>query len=204
MAFWGAPLEDKDHALHGLQAAREFNAAVRRLDPAFEARGWPKLQIGVGLNSGPMSVGDMGSKIRKAYTVLGDAVNQGSRFEGLTKEYGVQVICGEATRQGAPDWVFRELDLVRVKGKDEPVAIYEPLGPREAVPEEVRKDLSRHRQALRAYRAQKWDEAESEFFGLSRSGRPHAVYELYLERIAYFRSHPPGEAWDGAFTFKTK
>ena len=204
MAFWGAPLEDSSHAFHALQAALEFPQALARLDASFEARGWPRLQIGVGLNSGPMMVGNYGSAFRVAYTVISDDVNLGSRLEGLTKEYGVAVICSEATRAGAPEWTFRELDLVKVKGKDQPVAIYEPLGPKDAVDPGLRQDLTRLRQALRAYRAQRWDEAEREFFGLSRSGRPHPLYELYLERIAENRLHPPAADWDGATVFKTK
>jgi adenylate cyclase len=204
MAFWGAPLEDSSHSFHALQAAVEFPQAIRRLDPTFEARGWPKLHIGVGLNSGSMTVGNMGSAFRVAYTVMGDAVNLGSRLEGLTKEYGVEVLCSEAVRASAPDWTFRELDLVKVKGKNEPVMIYEPLGPKEGIDEGLRKDLLRLRQALRAYRAQRWDEAEREFFGLSRSGRAHPLYELYLERIAERRLNPPPADWDGATVFKTK
>ncbi|HWY23349.1 MAG TPA: adenylate/guanylate cyclase domain-containing protein, partial [Nevskia sp.] len=159
MAFWGAPLEDSQHALHALEAAIEFPTALRSLDASFEQRGWPKLQAGVGLNSGDMRVGNFGSELRFTYTVLGDTVNTGSRLEGATKRYGVAVICGEATRAGAPDWAFRELDLVRVKGKNEPVTIYEPLGPKDAVDAGLKQDLTRLRQALRAYRAQRWDEA---------------------------------------------
>ena len=204
MAFWGAPLEDSSHQLHGLQAALEFAPALRRLDQRFAQRGWPALKIGVGLSSGPMSVGNMGSEFRMAYTVLGDAVNLGSRLEGLTKDYGVGVICSDSTRAGAPDWAFRELDLVKVRGKNEPVAIYEPLGPKDGLDEALRQDLSRLRQALRAFRAQRWDEAEREFFGLSRSGRPHPQYELYLEEIARYRQQPPPAGWDGARVFKTK
>lgn len=204
MAFWGAPLPDSTHSFHALQAALEFPKALAKLDAAFDARGWPRLQIGVGLNTGPMMVGNMGSEFRVAYTVLGDSVNLGSRLEGLTKEYGVAVICSDATRAGAPEWMFRDLDLVKVKGKNEPVAIYEPLGPKDEVDAGLRQDLTRLRQALRAYRAQRWDEAEREFFGLSRSGRPHPLYELYLERIAENRLHPPPPDWDGATVFKTK
>ncbi len=204
MAFWGAPLDDAEHALHGLQAAMKFNEVVRGLDAAFEARGWPKLHIGIGLNTGSMSVGDMGSRVRKAYTVLGDAVNLGSRLEGATKRYGVAIICGDATRAAVPDWAFRELDLVKVKGKNEPVAIWEPLGPKDALDAGLKQDLTRLRQALRALRAQRWDEAEREFFGLSRSGRPHPLYELYLGRIAEYRLHPPPADWDGAVAFDTK
>ena len=204
MAFWGAPLEDSTHAFHALQAATEFPRALAKLDASFDGRGWPRLQIGVGLNTGPMMVGNMGSEFRVAYTVLGDSVNLGSRLEGLTKEYGVAVICSEATRAGAPEWMFRDLDLVKVKGKNEPVGIYEPLGPKDEVDAGLRQDLTRLRQALRAYRAQRWDEAEREFFGLSRSGRPHPLYELYLERVAEKRLHPPPADWDGSTVFKTK
>jgi len=204
MAFWGAPLEDSQHRLHALEAALEMAQVLRTLDEPFAKKGWPPLYIGVGLNSGPMRVGNMGSDFRRAYTVMGDPVNIGSRLEGLTKQYGVAVICSESTRAGAPEWAYRELDLVKVKGKSEPVTIYEPLGPKDAVDAALRQDLSRLRQALRAYRAQRWDEAEREFFGLSRSGRPHPQYELYLERIFDLRLHPPPADWDGATVFHTK
>ena len=205
MAFWGAPLEDRQHAAHALAAAREMPQALRELDAAFEQRGWPKLTIGVGVSTGVMRVGNMGSEFRRAYTVMGDPVNLGSRIEGLTKEYGAAVICSAATRDaGPPDWSYRELDQVRVKGKDEPVAIYEPMGPKDALPAELRQALARHRGALKLYRAQQWDAAEAEFFSLSRGPHPHRVYELFMERIAYYRQNPPGENWDGVFTFKTK
>lgn len=205
MAFWGAPLRDEQHATHALEAGMAMLQAVRSLDAAFESKGWPKLQIGVGLNTGDMTVGNMGSEFRRAYTVLGDAVNLGSRLESLTKEYGVYFIVGESTRNAGPkEWAYRELDFVKVKGKTEPVAIYEPLGPKEALDPALRNDLARHRGAMKLYRSQLWDQAEAELFNLSRSGRPHKVYEIFLERIAYLRAHPPGPQWDGAFTFTHK
>ncbi|HEX4872848.1 MAG TPA: adenylate/guanylate cyclase domain-containing protein [Nevskiaceae bacterium] len=205
MAFWGAPLADPEHARRALEAALEMVRAVRELDEEFAQRGWPPLNIGVGLNTGKMNVGNMGSSFRVAYTVMGDSVNLGSRVEGLTKEYGVAVICTEFTRNDGPsDWAYRELDRVRVKGKNEPVAIYEPLGPKEALAPALREDLARHRGAMKLYRAQLWDQAETEFFQLLQSGRPHRVYELFLERILYLRENPPGANWDGAFTFTHK
>jgi len=205
MAFWGAPLDDPDHATHALQAAIELPKAMRALDGEFARRGWPPLHIGVGLSTGNMRVGNMGSTFRVAYTVMGDPVNLGSRVEGLTKEYGVAVICSEFTRSAGPsDWSYRELDVVRVKGKDVPVAIYEPMGPKDALSADVRQELARHRGALKFYRAQKWDEAETEFFNLSRLPNAHKVYKEFLDRIAYFRKNPPGEKWDGAFTFTHK
>jgi adenylate cyclase len=205
MAFWGAPLKDANHASNALKAGLAMLQAVRGLDAEFEKRGWPKLHIGVGLNTGEMVVGNMGSEFRRAYTVMGDAVNLGSRLEGLTKEYGVWMIVGEATRNAGPqDWAYRELDLVRVKGKNEPVAIYEPLGPKDQLDPALRNDLARHRGAMKLYRAQLWDQAEAEFFNLSQSGRPHRIYELFLERILFLRDNPPGPNWDGAFTFTHK
>jgi adenylate cyclase len=205
MAFWGAPLRDANHASNALKAGLAMIQAVRGLDAEFEKRGWPKLNIGVGLNTGEMVVGNMGSEFRRAYTVMGDAVNLGSRLEGLTKEYGVWMIVGEATRNAGPqDWAYRELDSVRVKGKNEPVAIYEPLGPKDQLDPALRNDLARHRGAMKLYRAQLWDQAEAEFFNLSQSGRPHRIYELFLERILFLRDNPPGPNWDGAFTFTHK
>ena len=205
MAFWGAPLRDENNATNALKAGLEMTRAVRELDEEFAKRGWPPLNIGVGLNTGKMNVGNMGSTFRVAYTVMGDSVNLGSRVEGLTKEYGVAVICTESTRNAGPkDWAYRELDSVRVKGKNEPVAIYEPLGPKDELDPGLRQDLARHRGAMKLYRAQLWDQAEAEFFQLSQGGRPHHVYGLFLERIMFLRDNPPGPKWDGAFTFTHK
>ena len=205
MAFWGAPLQDSEHALNATRAGLEMVQALRELDAEFDQRGWPRLNIGVGLNSGKMSVGNMGSQFRRAYTVMGDAVNLGSRVEGLTKEYGVAIMCTEFARGLLPsDWAFRELDVVRVKGKSEPVAVFEPLGPKDSLDAGLRQDLARHRGAMKLYRAQSWEQAELEFYNLRNGARPHKVYELFLERIAYLRQHPPGSDWDGAFTFSHK
>ncbi|MEK6805651.1 MAG: adenylate/guanylate cyclase domain-containing protein [Pseudomonadota bacterium] len=205
MAFWGAPLADDQHAVHGMNAAMEMMKAVRELDDEFEKRGWPRLNIGVGLNTGKMNVGNMGSEFRRAYTVMGDSVNLGARLEGLTKEYGVGVLVSEFTRGQAPsDWSFREVDVVRVKGKNEPVPIYEPMGPKDALDPAVRQDLARQRGAMKLYREQKWDDAEQEFFTLKTGDNPQPIYDIFLERILWLRENPPGKSWDGAFTFTHK
>jgi len=204
MAFWGAPLLDRDHARHALDAAVDMEREVGRLDEMFKHRGWPPLRIGVGLNTGVMNVGNMGSEFRMAYTVLGDAVNLGSRLEGLTKRYGVTVIVSEFTRQVVSGFVFRELDRVRVKGKDEPVAIFEPVGPEAEVDTATRDELERYHEALGLYRAQRWDAAEREFQVLYRDMTFRPLYKLYLDRIATFKEEPPGESWDGVFVYETK
>ncbi|MDP2805869.1 MAG: adenylate/guanylate cyclase domain-containing protein, partial [Gallionellaceae bacterium] len=120
MAFWGAPLPDTNHAHHSIVAGLEMLQALEALQPHFKERGWPPIHIGVGINTGMVSVGNMGSEVRVAYTVMGDAVNLASRLEGITKEYGVGIVVGEKTKEAAPDFVYRELVLVRVKGKDKP------------------------------------------------------------------------------------
>ncbi len=203
MAFWGAPLDDEDHARHALEAALEMVATMKLLAQEFSARGLPDMKIGVGVNTGVMSVGNMGSQFRMAYTVLGDAVNLGSRLEGLTKQYGVQVICSDTTRKLVQDWVYRELDVVRVKGKDEPVAIFEPLGLRANISDSLRKELSLYRRALQAYRHQNWSEAELQIYQLKKTSA-HKIYDVYLKRIEIFKVEPPGPDWDGVFTYKTK
>ncbi len=204
MAFWGAPLNDPDHARHALLAGLEMQQHLQALMREFEARGWPVFRIGVGINSGTMTVGNMGSEFRRAYTVMGDSVNLASRLESLTKQYGAGIIVGEATMNAVPEAVYRELDRVRVKGKLEPVAIYEPLGLQGAIAPEALEQLEQFRLALARYHAQDWDGAEQGLRDLLTRTPQTRLYELYLERIAHFRADPPGAEWDGVFVFTTK
>src|SRR5208337_3064891 len=204
MAFWGAPLQDVSHARNGILAGLEMQQALALLRPQFVGRGWPAIHIGVGLNTGIMRVGNMGSEFRIAYTVMGDAVNLGARLEGITKEYGVGIIVGEGTRNAVSDIIFRELDLVRVKGKNQPVAIYEPLGLQGQLDKSLLDDASLFEQALKNYRTMEWDSAEQILSGLQRLSPESLLYKLYLERIAHFRADPPDPGWDGVFQFKTK
>jgi adenylate cyclase len=203
MAFWGAPLADPAHARRALDAALGMVERLAALKGEFAARGWPAINIGIGLSSGPMNVGNMGSRFRMAYTVLGDTVNLGSRIEGLTKEYGVQIAVSEATARAVPDYVFRPLDAVRVKGKLEPVVILEPLGPRDRVPEPDARAAAAFGQALALYRQRAFDQAEALIVELDRV-RHRKLYTLYLDRIRHFREQPPPADWDGVFTFTTK
>jgi adenylate cyclase len=204
MAFWGAPMADPDHPRHAVIAALDMHVALGELNKDLLAKGWPELKIGVGINTGTMTVGDMGSPVRKAYTVMGDAVNLGSRLESITKQYGVATIIGEGTRDLVhEEFVLRELDRVKVKGKDEPVGIYEPIGMTGKVGEDELGELKLWQQALRLYRAQDWDQAEVNLLNLNRV-RPRYLYELYAGRIAHYRTEPPGEDWDGSWKFDTK
>ncbi|MFZ4625764.1 MAG: adenylate/guanylate cyclase domain-containing protein, partial [Rhodoferax sp.] len=204
MAFWGAPVADQQHARRALQAALDMVASLPRLEDHFKQRGWPPIRIGVGLSTGTMTVGNMGSNFRLAYTVMGDAVNLGSRLEGLTKEYGVQIIVNELTRLAVPEFAFRELDRVCVKGKIKPVKIYEPIGLLSQLSNAEQLELSAYDDALALYQAQYWPEAATAFRLLQRSIPHRVLYQVYLRRIAYFLDHPPAPDWDGSFIFTTK
>lgn len=204
MAFWGAPVSDPDHAFHATLTALEMQVGMKALNVELLEKGWPELKIGVGVNTGNMTVGDMGSPVRKAYTVMGDAVNLGSRLEGITKQYGVGILVGEETYVKVKDrFVFRELDRVRVKGKAEPVGIYEPLGVAGAVDASTMDTLAKWNDALAAYRAQDWNRADLLLASL-HGADGHYLYELYQQRIEHCREHPPGAGWDGVTTFETK
>lgn len=204
MAFWGAPLEDAAHAQQAVSAALAMQREAKRLSAAFAARGWPALAIGVGVNSGLMRVGDMGSQVRRAYTVMGDAVNLGSRLEGLTRVYGVDILIGPDTRAQLSGWVCREVDLVRVKGKNRPVHIFEPLGPATEVPAAEQERVSRWHAVLQAVRAQQWEAARAALAELERGDPGRPLYALYRDRLDAWQSEPPGPHWDGAQNFTSK
>jgi adenylate cyclase len=204
MAFWGAPLADKKHAQHALDAALAMQHAVTKLNLVLKENNEPLIQIGIGINSGMMSVGDMGSKFRRNYTVLGDAVNLGSRVEGLTKYYGVKIMATEMTIQNQKKFLFRLLDRVRVKGKDKGVAIYEVVCKLSDASEELKNEILQHEHALNCYLQQKWDLALELFSQLNRD-HPHSkLYTLYLERIAEFMQTPPPRDWDGVYSHTHK
>ncbi|HKC31125.1 MAG TPA: adenylate/guanylate cyclase domain-containing protein [Burkholderiales bacterium] len=204
MAFWGAPVDDAQHARNGVLAAIEMQRERERLNAKFAARGWPTLKIGVGVNSGTVRVGDMGSRVRRAYTAMGDAVNVASRLEGRTKGYGVGILVGEATRNAVRDVVFREVDRIKVKGKDEAVTIYEPIGLESEVDKNAHDELRVWNQALRHYRAQQWDQVEVCLLNLQRMNPACELYEVYSEKVAEKRRAPPPPDWDGVTAFDEK
>jgi len=204
MAFWGAPVVHPHHADQAVGAGIAMLEALKGLNVDFGKKGWPEIKIGVGVNTGVMSVGNMGSRFRRAYTVLGDAVNLGSRLEGITKQYGVSFIVSETTAHSAARFYYRELDRVRVKGKDVPVTILEPLGLEEELPQEMIERARAFRHFLFLYRQQEWNPA-SEALGMLLENEPDCfLYQIYRDRIAFFRENPPEQDWDGVFTHETK
>ncbi len=204
MAFWSAPLKDKNHARHAIESALEMQAKLKELQPVFAEHKWPELKIGIGVNSGMMSVGDMGSRFRRNYTVMGDAVNLGSRVEGLTKFYGVDIIATELTQQNQPKFVFRKLDQVRVKGKKKGISIYEVICAQSSRTPELKNELDLHHKALGHYFRQQWDDALTLMQQLHQSYPDKKIYSLYIDRIKQFKEHPLPADWDGIYAHVTK
>lgn len=205
MAFWGAPVPDAQHAVQAIEAALRMLQETERLQRDFSKEGLPRIAIGIGINTGPMNVGDMGSEFRRAYTVLGDAVNLGSRLEGATKYYGVGVVVGETTRVAAGEaFVFRELDLVRVKGKAKAIRVYEPVCRGSEADEALQRELADYGQVLADFRARRWEEARSGFSRLRDGSPDRRLYGIYLERIEALAVDDPGEGWDGVYERKEK
>ncbi len=204
MAFWGAPLDDPEHRTNAVLAALKMLAKVEELKPLFKEKGLPEVNIGVGINSGMMSVGDMGSIYRRSYTVLGDAVNLGSRLEGITKAYGVKLLIGEQTFQGLKGILCRQIDKVLVKGKDEPICIYQPLCAEKDAPDALVALVNDYHRAYQHYLKQEWDAAEHQMRQLQQLDPDTQLYAIYLQRIGQLRTQELPNGWDGAYRFTTR
>ena len=204
MAFWGAPLETPNHASLAVKAALEMSQAVRKINEEHRAKGIPEIGVGVGLNTGTMCVGNMGSDIRRSYTVIGDAVNLGSRLEGLSKNYGVDIVVSETTRKQSADYVWQELDKVRVKGKEQAVSIFWPASATGQIPKEQSDELKTWAMVLKSYRAQDWDQCDVHLLNLQRQNVKKYLYQLYTDRVASMRQLPFDPEWDGATNFDAK
>jgi adenylate cyclase len=204
MAFWGAPVDIPNHAFLSVKTAMEMANAVRKLNEEHRAKGIPEIGVGIGLNTGTMCVGDMGSHLRRSYTVIGDSVNLGSRLEGLSKIYGVDIVVSETTRRIAPEFAWQELDLVRVKGKEQAVSIYWPLAPLDRIDKSHQDELKTWAAFLKAYRSQDWDQCDVLMLNLQRMNAKKYLYEVYSERVASMRLLPFDPSWDGATNFVTK
>jgi adenylate cyclase len=204
MGFWGSPYPQDDHAIRACACALEMSARLQELNLMWEGQGKKTLAVGIGLNTGPVNVGNMGSQRRFAWTVMGDHVNLSSRLEGMTKEYHTERLVSEFTYAQAKDhFVFRELDRIRVKGKLKPVAIYELMG--------WKKDESKFADRLRmfdeakqAYHRHEWDEAAQKFEALLAKYPKDGASEVLLQRCLEFRRNSPATDWDGVYVMTTK
>ena len=205
MAFWGAPVQTCEHASLAVKTALEMAKVVEQLNAEHRATGLPEIGIGIGLNTGTMCVGDMGSDLRRSYTVMGDAVNLGSRLEGLSKTYGCNIVVSEFTRDLAPAFVWQELDKVRVKGKNRAVAIFSPLDGWPVHPGiALSAELAAWALVLQAYRNQQWTACELQLLKLQGLNAEKHLYRLYAERVLSMRLLPFDPDWDGATNFQTK
>ncbi len=202
MAVWGAPLEQADHAERSVSCAVDMLRRLVAVNQQWTARGWPPLRIGIGINSGEMVFGNMGSARHLSLTVIGDDVNTAARFEGLTKEYGVEIIVGRETWQKLGDeMATRELDFVRVKGKDRPLPIYEVST---AAPGEVGEAFAEFASGLAAYRARRWRAAAASFARVLELRPGDGAARLFVERCKEMGENDPGPEWDGVATMTSK
>ncbi|PCJ28633.1 MAG: adenylate/guanylate cyclase domain-containing protein [SAR86 cluster bacterium] len=204
MAFWGAPLEDKKHRSNAVKAALIMLKKIEELRPEFKERGYPVVNGGIGLNTGIMSVGDMGSVYRRSYTVLGDSVNLGARLEGLTKFYGIKLLVGEKTIEGLEGFLLRRIDRVKVKGKNKAVDCYEPMCLIDQADDELKSRVDAYHKALDLYYAKEWNAAENGFKALLENEPDTKLYNVYLDRIETLKDTPLAEDWDGSFTHTSK
>ena len=203
MAIWGAPLDDPEHAKNCLRSAFGMIAKLEDLNTEWQARGLPAITIGLGVNTGVMSVGNFGSTQRFDYTVMGDNVNLASRLESSNKTYGTRIVISEFTRNAiGKDFFCRYLDQVRVKGKNMPVKIYEPVC-EGTPPADLQEQEDAFLEALDLYLDRKFEEAELRFRDLHEK-HPRPLHDLYLERLNHFRQTPPPSDWDGSFTMTSK
>jgi adenylate cyclase len=215
MAFWNAPLDDEEHEANACDAALEMlaRAELLNVDLKREAEAnngvYMPLRIGIGLNSGPCVVGNMGSDFRFNYSVLGDTVNLASRLESRTKDYRLSLVIGSRTAERAKSrFAVMEIDLIQVKGKKQPEVVFTVLG-RSEVGEDPRcRELcDLNAQMLATYRQQKWDDATvliERCRKLASSFGAAGLYEMYLDRIEAYKADPPPPDWNGVYEAESK
>lgn len=198
MAFWGAPLPQPDHAQRAVMAALHMQKELENIRMAFKHKSWPDISMGIGINTGVMNVGNMGSEFRIAYTIVGDAVNLGSRLEPLTRIYKVDTIVSESTKHAANNTLFKELDLVQVRGKQVLTRIFNPICAIQEADKSLQEHLELHDEALQCYYAREWDKARSMFQRLQPQVPDYAeYYALIISRIDTHREQPPPDDWGG-------
>lgn len=207
MAFWGAPIPLVDQADIAADSSIEMLYALDKLQIQFAEKGFPRCEIGIGLNTGSMSVGNMGSDERFCYTVMGDAVNLASRLEGLTKEYGIKILISEFTvaKFTKNHHLVRDLDDIRVKGKNEPIKVFELMRPDLLSNEQLIRDLiGNFEEGRKLYQAQEWEKAEKFFKECQNIHAEDGPSKVYLSRVLDYKQKPKIENWDGVYTFTHK
>lgn len=205
MAVWGAPVEQSDHAVRACHAALDCRKRLLALRAVLKQRNLPDLNARIGLSSGMMLVGNMGSKQRFDYTVIGDTVNLGSRLEGANKNYGTSIMINERTRELAGDKiVVRELDLLRVKGKNKPIRVFELVAKAGEARFETIEKIRLFHQGVELYRQMRWDDALRAFQSVVTIDADDGPAHVYIDRVEEYRKNPPPEGWDGVFVLKTK
>jgi adenylate cyclase len=208
MAFWGAPIPLTDQADIACESAIKMLFALDKVQADFKAKNFPNVDIGIGLNTGAMSVGNMGSSERMAYTVMGDQVNLGARLEGLTKDYGIKVMISEFTVKNLTrptTHIYRDLDDIKVKGKNESTRVFELMRP-DTLPQEaaVKNLIAEFEAGRKEYRLQEWKKAEQHFMKCIMLRPDDGPANTYIKRIAEYKKNPHIEDWDGVYTFKHK
>lgn len=205
MAFFGAPLPQEDHAIRACKTAIDMMTKLREMQVQWKTQGYPFLDIGIGINCGEVVIGNMGSQDRFDYTIIGDQVNLASRLEGVNKRYGTNIILGENTYQLIKDhpFIVRELDRITVKGKIEPVTIYELIG--EGIPsQEVQDFIHAFEAGLKAYQNRNWDLALFCFEKALKIKTEDKACKLFLEYCQNYKLNPPPPDWDGVHEMKEK
>ena len=206
MAFWGAPIPQKDHALRTCLATLEMQKRLAVLRPKWKKEGKPPLEVRCGINTGVVIVGNMGGKDRFDYTVIGDSVNLASRLEGANKQYGSNIMISDFTYQHVKDKVVvRELDLIQVKGKTEPVKVWQLLGMTEmSMTDAQKQSLEIYQEGIKLYRQQNWEEAIAYFQQAKTLDPACAVAEINAQRAGLYQLNPPPKDWNGVFVMTTK
>jgi adenylate cyclase len=201
MAFWGAPLPQKDHALRTCLAALDMQKRLEVLRIKWAKEGKPALTVRMGINTGIMIVGNMGGKDRFDYTVIGDSVNLASRLEGANKQYKSNIMISDFTYTHVKEKVVvRELDLIQVKGKNEPVKVYELLGTTKMeMTNNKRQSLELYHEGLKLYRARQWEEANAYMQQAYSLDETCYAAQIYSERASLYKLTPPPDDWNGIF-----
>lgn len=205
MTFWNAPIDQPHHAGAACAAALAIQRRERLLKSQLEALGMRNTLTRIGINSGPMFVGFTGSKKKLNYTVIGDSVNLAARLEPANKLYGTQILVSEHTVARCRDeFLFRRVDLLQVKGKSEPIGVYELMGEAALRDAEPGRLVARFEQAFDLYRARRWDDAERILLELAHRFADDGPTAALLRRIAEYRAAPPPDDWNGAYVARSK